>query len=52
MRYTHTNLHSKHAAVVKLERFGDTLVTVSTKTQQPKEKLSLNASISYNVSAG
>ena len=52
MRYTHTNLDSKHAAVAKLERFGDSLVTVCTKMQQPKEKLSLNAGISYNVSAG
>ncbi len=52
MRYTHTNLDSKHAAVAKLERFGDILVTVCTKMQQSKEKLSLNAGISYNVSAG
>jgi integrase len=52
MRYTHTNLDSKHAAVAKLERFGDSLVTVCTKMQQSKEKLSLNAGISYNVSAG
>jgi hypothetical protein len=27
MRYTHTNLDSKHAAVAKLESFGDNLVT-------------------------
>jgi hypothetical protein len=34
MRYTHTNLNSKHTAVAKLEGFGDNLVTVCTKTQQ------------------
>src|SRR2546422_7577041 len=49
MRYTHTNLDSKHAAVAKLEAFGDTLVTVCTKTQQSKEGLSPNAVLSYNV---
>jgi len=49
MRYTHTNLDSKHAAVAKLEGFGDNLVTVCTKMQQPKEGLSPNAVISYNV---
>ena len=49
MRYTHTNLDSKHAAVAKLEAFGDTLVTVCTKTQQSKEGLSPNAILSYNV---
>jgi integrase len=49
MRYTHTNLDSKHAAVAKLEGFGDNLVTVCTKMQQSKEGLSPNAVISYNV---
>ena len=49
MRYTHTNLDSKHAAVAKLEAFGDTLATVCTKTQQSKEGLSPNAVLSYNV---
>ena len=43
MRYTHTNLDSKHAAVAKLERFGDNLVTVGTKMQQSSSQLSLNA---------
>jgi len=28
MRYTHTNLDSKKAAVAELESFGDNLVTV------------------------
>jgi hypothetical protein len=51
MRYTHTNLDSKHAAVAKLEEFGDNLVTVCTKMQQRKEGLSPNAVISYNVGA-
>lgn len=49
MRYTHTNLDSKHAAVAKLEAFGDNLVTVCTKMQQSKEGLSPSAVISYNV---
>jgi len=52
MRYTHTNLESKHAAVARLESFGDSLVTVCTKMQQTKERLSLNGAVSYNVSAG
>jgi len=51
MRYTHTNLGSKHDAVAKLDAFGDTLVTVCTKKQQSKEGLSLNRAVSYNVSA-
>jgi integrase len=50
MRYTHTNLDSKHAAVARLESFGDSLVTMCTKLQQPKERLSLNGAVSYNVS--
>ena len=49
MRYTHTNLDSKHAAVARLEGFGDNLVTACTKMQQKKEGLSPNAVISYNV---
>ena len=52
MRYTHTNLDSKHAAVARLEEFSDSLVTVCTKMQQTKERLSLNGPVSYNVSAG
>jgi hypothetical protein len=51
MRYTHTNLDSKHAAVAKLEGYGDNLVTVRPKMQQSKELLSLNGTVSYNVSA-
>jgi integrase len=43
MRYTHTNLDSKKAAVAKLEGFGDNLVTVCTKMQHSTPKLSLNA---------
>jgi len=42
MRYTHTNLDSKKAAVAKLESFGDNLVTVRTKMQQSTTKLSPN----------
>ena len=52
LRYTHTNLESKHAAVARLERFGDTLVTVCTKMQQSIRKLSPNEAVSYNVSIG
>ncbi len=40
MRYTHTNLDSKRAAVAKLESRGDNLVTVGPKMQQVKAKLS------------
>jgi integrase len=36
MRYTHTNLDSKRAAVAKLEARSDNLVTVCTRTQQSK----------------
>jgi len=42
MRYTHTNLDSKKAAVAELESFGDNLVTVRTKMQQSIPKLSPN----------
>jgi integrase len=42
MRYTHTNLDSKKAAAAKLESFGDNLVTVRAKMQQPTPKLSPN----------
>ncbi len=40
MRYTHTNLDSKRAAVAKLEGLGDNLVTVRPKMQHSKLKLS------------
>lgn len=46
LRYTHTNLDSKRAAVAKLEGYGDNLVTVCTKMQQSKQALSLNRAIS------
>lgn len=51
MRYTHTNLDSKRAAVAKLKSHGDNLVTVCTKTQQSRRKLSPNRVVSYNVSS-
>jgi hypothetical protein len=41
----------KIAAVARLEKFGDALVTGCTKMQQTKERLSLNGAVSYNVSA-
>ena len=40
MRYTHTNLDSKRAAVEKLAGFSDNLVTVRTKMQQSNPELS------------
>jgi hypothetical protein len=43
MRYTHTNLDSKRAAVEKLAALGDNLVTVRTKMQHWKSNLSPNA---------
>ena len=48
MRYTHTNLDSKRTAVAKLETHSDNLVTVCTKMQQGRPKLSPNAPVSYN----
>jgi hypothetical protein len=51
MRYTHTSLDSKHAAVARLGEFGDNWMTVCTKMQQTKERLSLNGAVSYNVSS-
>jgi integrase len=50
MRYTHTNLDSKRAAVEKLEGFGDNLVTVRPKMQQRGGRLSPNAPL--NAFAG
>ena len=50
MRYTHTNLDSKRTAVAKLESYSDNLVTVCTKMQQGRAKLSPKAAVSYNVS--
>jgi hypothetical protein len=40
MRYTHTNLDSKVAAVAKLERNWDNLATVRPKLQQLVPRLS------------
>jgi integrase len=50
MRYTHTNLDSKKAAVAKLESSGDTLVTVCTKKQQPVLRMSPKAPLSIVAS--
>lgn len=52
MRYTHTNLESKRAAVEKLGGFGDNLVTVRPVLQQGKPRLSLNRRLSYNLARG
>jgi integrase len=46
MRYAHTNLDSKRAAVEKLNGFGDNLVTVRPKMQQRGARLSQNAPLS------
>ncbi|MGB6483326.1 MAG: integrase [Candidatus Acidiferrales bacterium] len=50
MRYTHTNLESKRAAVEKLLRNEcDKSVTVCTTMQRPKSALSQNRVLSYNA---
>jgi integrase len=50
MRYTHTNLESKRAAVEKLlHNECDKSVAVCTKMQQPKSGLSQNRVLSYNA---
>jgi len=41
MRYAHTNLDSKRAAVEKLDGFGDNLVRVPKRVHQNRAKLSL-----------
>lgn len=51
MRYTHTNLETKRAAVEKLAGFSDNLVTVHTEMQQSRPGLSLNQVASYNVAS-
>jgi integrase len=50
MRYAHTNIESKRAAVEKLHGFGDNLVTASSAMHQTRAVLSLNRSASYNIS--
>jgi integrase len=50
MRYAHTNIESKRAAVEKLDRFGDNLVTVRPKLHNSRAVLSLKRVASYNVS--
>jgi integrase len=49
MRYAHTNIESKRAAVEKLDGFGDNLVTVGPKMHQSRAVLSLNRVASYNI---
>jgi hypothetical protein len=46
MRYTHTNLDTKRAAVGKLGGVRDNLVTVRTKLQQSKPEVSPNPLLS------
>jgi len=52
MRYAHTNIESKRAAVEKLDGFGDNLVTVGPKLHNSSAALSPSRSASYNVSRG
>ena len=49
MRYAHTNIDSKRAAVERLDGFGDNLVTVPKKMHQNRAVLSLNRAAKYNV---
>jgi len=49
MRYAHTNIDSKRAAVEKLDGFGDNLVTVPGRLHQSRAVVSLNRAASYNV---
>ncbi len=49
MRYAHTNLDSKQAAVEKLAGHCDKSVTVCTKMQQPKSRLSHNQVVTLNA---
>ena len=48
MRYAHTNIDSKRAAVEKLDGLGDNLVTVPKKMHQNRAVLSLKRAASYN----
>jgi integrase len=50
MRYAHTNIESKRAAVEKLGAFGDNLVTVPPRKHDSRSVLSLKRVASYNVS--
>ena len=50
IRYAHTNLDSKRAAVEKLDGFGDNLVTVQPRVHNSRAVLSLNRPASYNLS--
>jgi len=50
MRYTHTNLDSKRAAVAKLDDFGDNLVTVRPVLHNSRAALSLNRAVRYTDS--
>lgn len=49
MRYAHTNLDSKHAAVARLDGFGDDLVTVPKPLHPKGAVLSVHRRPSYNV---
>jgi len=51
MRYAHTNIDSKRAAVEKLDGFGDNLVTVRPKMHQSRAALSLSGTLRYNVAS-
>ncbi|MFI5091984.1 MAG: tyrosine-type recombinase/integrase [Candidatus Acidiferrales bacterium] len=48
MRYAHTNIDSKRAAVEKLGGFSDNLVTARPELHHSRAVLSLNRAVSYN----
>lgn len=48
MRYAHTNFESKRSAVLKLDGFGDNLVTVKPRLHNSGAVLSLKRAASYN----
>jgi len=50
MRYAHTNIDSKRAAVERLGSFSDNLVTVRPSLHNSRAVLSLNRAVSYNDS--
>ena len=50
MRYAHTNIDAKRAAIEKLGSFSDNLVTVGPSLHQSRAVLSLNRVVSYNDS--
>ena len=50
MRYAHTNIDAKRAAIEKLGSFSDNLVTVRPLLHHSRAVLSLSPAVSYNDS--